>query len=150
MKARTLTILAVLALLSVFAIAGVVGYLSNTVNATATVASPIEVEAVATVNDVEMPLDAITAFGGETIVLAINTENLSSVAQACDLTITAEPAIETTDGELTTEIIKTVELDAYANEDNTYEIELVPEYTGTVAIDLVCNVVAEEEPPVVE
>jgi P2-related tail formation protein len=136
---KVLMVLAIL-LVATIVTAGVVTYLSNTVNATATVSSPLEVQATASVNGEEQALDAITAYGGETIVLLMNTENLSSVAQTCDLTITATPAIETTSGTLTTEIIKTVELDAYANENNTKEITLVPEYVGTTSIDIVCNV----------
>lgn len=143
---RKIAVLAVLAIMAVFAVAGVVTYLSNTVTATTTVSSPIELTATAT-NPLgeEVDLSAITAYGGETIAIGTNVLNLSNVPQACDLTMTATPSIATTDGELTSKIVKTIELEANAEEANVIEITFASDIEpGEYAIDLVCNVVAEE------
>lgn len=144
---RKLAVLAVLALMAVFAIAGTVTWLSNTVTTTTTVSSPIELTATATnpLGEV-VELNAITAYGGESIIIGSNTKNLSNVAQECDLTMTATPTIATTEGELTTEVIKTVTLEANAEEANITTITFAPDIEpGVYALDLICNVVPEVE-----
>jgi hypothetical protein len=142
MKVQTILMTLAVLMIGTFAIAGVVTYLSNSISATATVSSPIELTATA-VNALGEPvdLDAITAYGGETISIGTNTKNLSNVAQTCDLTMTGTPSIATTEGELTTKVVKTISLEANAEQADVTTITFDPAITpGEYAIQMICNV----------
>jgi hypothetical protein len=151
MKGRNLAIVAVLCLMSIFAIGATVTYLSNTANAQVTTASPIELSEVATVNGVEMPLDAIALIGGDTVVITVTSNNLASVDTTGKYVLTATPALETTDvsldgvnvttGEITSVDLATTTITAGATETKVVSITIPASTTpGTYSLDIVYNV----------
>jgi hypothetical protein len=147
---KILMILAVL-LVGTFAMASVVTFLSNTVNAQVTTSSPIELSEVATVNGVEMPLDAIALIGGDTVVITVTSNNLASVDTTGKYVLTATPALETTDvsvdgvnvttGEINSVDLATTTITAGATETKVVSITVPASVTpGTYSLDIVYNV----------
>lgn len=82
MEFKRIAMLLLVFVVASFAVAGVVEYLSNSVSANVTTASPIELTATALDGEGNpVVLDSITAYSNETIVITLNSDNLSNAAQ---------------------------------------------------------------------
>ena len=97
MKGRNLAILAVLCLMSIFVIGATVTFLSNTASVPVEVKSPINLTVAYTIDEQGNPIDLATTplYGGETVDIVLNAQNLSKVNQTGTYHLVLSPAMET-------------------------------------------------------